>query len=87
MRAYAIAAKSGLAVTDGSRHDVYRHLVADTRAYLLAMEGYAGELAEIAGVDANAAAIVTLIHVLLDEESSMGLKRLNELATEALKHT
>jgi hypothetical protein len=87
MRAHTIAAKSGLVVADGSRHDAYRHLVADTRAYLLALEGYTGELAEIAGEDARAAAIVALIHVLLDEGSAMGLKRLNELATEALKHT
>ena len=54
---------------------------------MLALDGYAGELAEIAGNDARAAAIVALIHVLLDEESGMGLKHLNELATEALKHT
>jgi hypothetical protein len=87
MRADAVAAESGLVVTDGSRHDAYRHLVADTRAYMLALEGYAGELAEVAGEDARAVAIAALIHVLLDEESEMGLKHLNELATEALKQT
>ena len=54
---------------------------------MLALEGYTGELAQITGNDARAAAIVALIHVLLDEEAGMRLKRLNDLATEALKYT
>jgi hypothetical protein len=61
------------------------HLVADTRIYVLALEGYADELRAVAGSNTYAAAAAATIEALLNPDRQIGLRHLNDQATEALK--
>jgi hypothetical protein len=72
-------------VAESALQGTFRHLVADTRAYILQLEGYARELQAADETGAEAVAVAAIVRMLLDSDSAIGLRRLNELATEALR--